>query len=101
MKIRIPIATTTAAFVAVSTTALASGQSANSSNQNTGQNQSQVDHSRSGPRHDQTPGRQGQNAKAPEGFVLLEENTLYMMAREPQQHLLRAHEQLQANNPKA
>ncbi len=36
MKIRTAIATTTAALVALSTSALASGQSANNANQNSG-----------------------------------------------------------------
>jgi hypothetical protein len=32
--------------------------------------------------------------QAPEGYVLIEENTVYMMANEPQQHFLQAHADL-------
>jgi len=54
-----------------------------------------------------TPSRSAQSGatsdqqKAPPGFVLLEEDVVYMTAEQPQQHLLRAHEQMAANNPKA
>lgn len=48
-------------------------------------------------------GQQGEHAKphradrqqqTPEGYVLIEENTVYMMANEPQQHFLQAHADL-------
>lgn len=39
--------------------------------------------------------------ESPEGYVLLEENTVYLMANEPQQHLLQAHADLARNNDRA
>ena len=90
------LTSTTAVFVALSGTAWVAAQSADSSQRN-------ADHGQTQDRQSQNSreGRQGQNPTAPNGYVLLEENTVYMMAREPQQHLLRAREQLEANNPKA
>ena len=36
----------------------------------------------------------GERQQTPEGYVLIEENTVYMMAGEPQQHMLQAHADL-------
>lgn len=97
MKRRILFTSATAALVTLSASTFACGQNADSSKSNSNQRQSQSSDHQQNYDHES----QGQNNKAPNGYIMLEENTVYMMAREPQQHLLRAHEQLEANNPKA
>lgn len=87
---------TVAALFAASTAAYAADNNGSSNQHQQQQSQQQQQQSQQG-----AQGQQGNSQQAPKGFVLLEENTVYMMAREPQQHLLRAHEQLAANNPKA
>lgn len=42
-----------------------------------------------------------QSKQAPEGFVLVDEQVITLTANEPQNHFLRAHEYLAANDPKA
>lgn len=39
--------------------------------------------------------------RAPEGYVMIEENTVYLMANEPQQHFLQAHADLARKNYRA
>lgn len=45
-------------------------------------------------RENQSQAKEQEQNQAPEGYVLLEENTVYMMANEPQQHFLQAHADL-------
>lgn len=94
MTRRILTTTTAVLFTAAVSagSAFAAGNGPNAPSNSGAQNQSS-----------QVSGQRPQEGQqtAPEGFVLLEENTVYMMAREPQLHLLRAQEQMEANNPKA
>lgn len=89
------LASTAAALVAAATfTAGAWAQS--SSNQNrqdpSAQRSRQNDHS--------SQSGQSSNQNSPEGFVLIQDNVVYLMAQEPQNHFLRAIEDLRQNDSK-
>lgn len=48
--------------------------------------------------HQNQSQEKNQQGQAPDGYVLIEENTVYLMANEPQQHFLQAHADLAKKN---